>query len=382
MRIGLNAAFWSQETTGSGQYIRQLAPALAELAPEHEYALLAPRYAGGLAAVAAPGWRLYALGTPFDALHRNLAKLWFEQVTFPRACGRQRIDLAHVPYFAPPLRCPCPTVVTIHDLIPLILPGYRGSPWVRAYTRLVASAARRADLVITDSRASAADIVRLLGIPAARVRTIYLAVGPAYRPLSVEERRPTLVRLGLPARYLLYLGGFDRRKNVAGLLRAYERARPELDALPLVIAGRLPREDSAFAPDPRPIARRLGLDDLVHYTGWVAEEDKPALYAGALALLFPSSYEGFGLPVLEALSCGRPAIVGAGSALEEVAGPGGLAIPPTDVDALASAIVNIAQDAALREALSRKGLAHARGFSWRETARATLAAYAEALAGA
>jgi glycosyltransferase involved in cell wall biosynthesis len=308
-----------------------------------------------------------------------MAKLCFEQVTFPRACRRLAVDVAHVPYFAPPLCPTVPTVVTIHDLIPLILPEYRGSLAVRAYMRLVSRAARRTTLVLTDSHASARDIQRLLHIPEGRLRVIYLAASQAYRPLTAEERAPVLARLQVPSRYLLYLGGFDRRKNVVGLLHAYARARERLGGLPLVIAGKLPQHDSAFAPDPRAVADQLGLGESIRYTGWVAEEDKPALYAGALAFVFPSTYEGFGLPVLEALSCGTPAIVSGGSSLEEVAGPGGIVVSPGDVEALAQALVDLACDDAARREHSEQGLRHAQTFSWQRTAQETRAAYQQAI---
>jgi len=120
------------------------------------------------------------------------------------------------------------------------------------------------------------------------------------------------------------------------------------------------------------------LEDVVCYTGWVDEADKPALYAGATAFVFPSHYEGFGLPVLEAIACGTPAIVGAGSSLEEITGPGGLVVPPTDVEALADAMVRMVNDAALRGQLAEQGLVHARGFSWDRAARETLEAYRRA----
>jgi len=378
MRIGLSGTFWGLETTGSGQYLRHLLQALGSLAPAEELTLFLPRYRGDQGPSQGASWRTCSLRTPFDGLDENLAKVWFEQCSFPRASARLGLDVAHVPYFAPPLWPRVPTVVTIHDLIPLILPEYRGSPWVRGYMRLVSRAAREAALVLTDSRASARDILRLLHIPPERLRVIYLAADARYRPLAPAAWQPTCARLGLPPRYLLYLGGFDRRKNVAVLLEAFALARKSLGGVPLVVAGRLPARDSAFAPDPRPIAGRLGLGEGVHYTGWVAEEDKPALYAGAVAFLFPSSYEGFGLPVLEAISCGTPAIVGGGSSLEEIAGPGGLVVPPGEATALAEAMVRLVEGPALREELSAKGREHARGFSWLQTARQTLAAYREA----
>lgn len=380
MRIGISGTFWGMETTGSGQYVRHLLRALMGMVSPGDCTLLLPHHLWGREPGLGLPLRAVSLRTPFDGLGEDLAKVWFEQVAFPTACERMGLDVAHVPYFAPPRHPRVPTVVTIHDLIPLILPEYRGSPLVRGYMCLVSRAACKAALVLTDSQASARDIARLLGIPAQSLRVVHLAVDAIYRPLRPDEWQSTLERLRLPPRYLLYLGGFDRRKNVTGLLEAFAAARPRLEGLSLVIAGRLPATDSVHAPDPRRVAERLGLGGSVCYTGWVAEQDKPALYAGALAFLFPSYYEGFGLPVLEAISCGTPAVIGAGSSLEEIAGPGGLVVPPGNRDAMAEAMVTLAQEQELRQELALRGRQHAQGFSWDNTARLTLAAYGEAAA--
>ncbi|OGO04262.1 MAG: hypothetical protein A2Y73_00495 [Chloroflexi bacterium RBG_13_56_8] len=375
MKVGINGAFWGFDTTGSGQYVHHLLDALVALAPQDEFILLPPRYTHQTGSVRGLQMPPQGLATPFDRLNSNLAKVWYEQIAFPRTCQRAGCDVAHVPYFAPPRFPSLPTVVTIHDLIPLVLPQYRGSRWVQAYMRLVSRSACQAALVLADSHSSAQDVENLLGVPPQRIRVVYLAADERYRPLSPEEREPALRRLGIPSRYLLYLGGFDWRKNVNGLLEAFGQVYRELDDVALVIAGQLPDEDSAFAPDPRKYAEAAGVDQRVHYTGWLSEEDKPALYGGALAFVFPSYYEGFGLPVLEALSCGTPAIVGGGSSLEEVAGPGGLVVPPEDGEALAEALVKVAGDPHLRAELAERGLQHAHKFSWAETARQTLAAY-------
>jgi glycosyltransferase involved in cell wall biosynthesis len=379
-KIGLNGSFWGLDTTGSGQYVAHLLRALTSLSLSNDFTLFVPPDREHPEPDAGAPWALCTLPTPLDRRNANLAKLWFEQIAFPRACRRAGIDLAHVPYFAPPL-CPAlPTVVTIHDLIPLLLPEYRGSRWVQGYMRLVSAAAHRAALVLTDSQASARDIARLLRIPQRRIRVIYLAADSIYHPLVPQECQPVWERLRLPARYLLYLGGFDCRKNVAGLLRAFALTRRQLRDVRLVIAGKLPAEDSAFSPDPRRIARELGLDAAVRFTGWVAEEDKPALYAGAIGFVFPSYYEGFGLPVLEALSCGTPAIVGTGSSLLEIAGLGSLAVSPGDSAALGDALIALTQQPDLRASLAANGLRQAATFSWQKTARLTLDAYREALA--
>jgi len=319
------------------------------------------------------------LRTPFDRLSPDLAKVWFEQISFPLACRRISADLAHVPYFAAPLVPTVPTVVTVHDVIPLLMPAYRASRSARAYFAVVSRSARRARLVITDSEASARDIVRLLDVPRERLRVIYLAVDAQYRPVASEASSEVLRRLGLPSKYLLYLGGYDVRKNVVALLEAYALARDRLRDLPLVLAGRLPEQDASLAPDPRPAIARLGLSDLVCLPGWVDEADKPALYSAATAFCFPSGYEGFGLPVLEAISCGTPAIIASGSSLEEVAGAGGLVVPPGDVAALSAALVRLATEPNLRAELSAAGLEQAQRFSWKRTAAQTLAAYEQAI---
>ena len=378
MQVGLSGYFWQMDTTGSGQYLHRLLAALPQAAPDLTCRLFLPAAieAGGPANVATQ-----RVPMPLGGRVENLDKVCFEQWALPRTARRAGMELLHVPYFAPPLAAGLPVVVTIHDLIPLILPAYRGNAAVRAYMRLVSRAARRADVVITDSQASGRDIMRLLGIAADRLRVIPLAAGPECRPLDSAELGAERARLGLPeGPYLLYLGGFDRRKNVPLLLAAYAWVRSQLGDVPLVIAGRLPAQDSAFAPDPRVAAARLGLGaEAIRYTGHVAEADKPAVYGGATAFVFPSAYEGFGLPPLEAVSCGTPAIVAAGSSLEEAAGPGGLVVPPGDADALGAAMVRLMREPALRADLAAAGLAHAADYTWARTAAETAAAYELAL---
>jgi len=378
MRIALNGMFWGMTGTGSGQYLDHLLANLSSLLPDASYTLLRPAHSSEEGPPSASVESL-PLRTPFDRKSRDLAKVWFEQIAFPCSCRQIGADVAHVPYFAPPLIPRVPTVVTIHDVIPLILPAYRASWGMRAYVALVSRAARRAHLVITDSQASARDISRLLHVPNERLRVIYLAVEPRYRPVADQAGRPTLEKLGIAGPYLLYLGGFDQRKNIPVLLKAYARARDSLRDISLVIAGRLPVQDTTFTPDPQRIARGLGIEDRVHLTGFVTEEDKPALYSGATAFCFPSAYEGFGLPVLEAISCGTPAIVASGSSLKEVAGPGGLEVPSGDSSALARGLIRVATDRVFREELSEAGLEQAARFSWRRTAAQTLAAYEQAM---
>ena len=225
MRIAVNGWFHDQLATGSGQYLEALAECLPRIASGHEFIMIKrrdeeePRSGGaeeqGIMGAGEQGSgreaqdgvrntqhaiRTIPASTPFDRLNTNLAKLWFEQVTFPRACRRLRADVAFVPYWGSPWWQPCPMVVTVHDLIPLLLPLYRGGMLQRAYTALVSRTARRAAAVLTDSEASRRDIIAHLGIPAERVHAIHLAADPRYRPVTDPDgvgARPGEVR---PAR--------------------------------------------------------------------------------------------------------------------------------------------------------------------------------------
>jgi glycosyltransferase involved in cell wall biosynthesis len=378
VRVAINALFWNQPTTGSGQYVRRLVSQLAESAPDVQQLLIAPR---GQSVYRPPAGVTVASGAL--SARGGVRKLLYEQWALGRTAGHLTADLVHVPYFAPPRWSRLPVVVTIHDVIPLLLRGYRGGPLVRAYSAWVAAAAHRAAAVLTDSHAAARDILQHLRLPAERVHVVHLAADAAYRPVEGEadqELRNISQRLGLPESYILYLGGFDRRKQVPELLQAFARSGLAKE-LPLVVAGRLPGHDSAFAPDPRPLASALGIARQVIFTGWVEEADKPALYRGARVLAFPSLYEGFGLPVLEALACGTPVVAALGSSLDEVAGPGGLLVDGTDTEALADALARVVQDEQLHATLRAEGLAHAAHFSWEATARQTAQVYREVLRG-
>ena len=372
MRIGINGLFLNRPDTGSGQYLAHLLRALASLDSGEEYVTVG----GGSSIEGSP---LGAVRGPFGGLGENLAKLWFEQVSFSRAGLSMGLDVLHVPYFAPPLWKPRPVVITVHDLIPMTLPDYRGSALVRAYTRLVAAASRTATLILTDSEASRRDVLRLLRVPTERVRTVYLAADPAFLPPGPEAVQAVRDKYGLARPYVLYLGGFDRRKNVVGLIRAFSLLpRGIRDRHHLVIAGRLPPRGSDFFPDPRSAAREAGVAGGVIFLDWVPEEEKPALYGGAACFAFPSFYEGFGLPPLEAMACGAPVVASKAGSLPEIVGDGGLLVDPWDEDALAGAMARLLEDVDEREALSWKALEWARRFTWERTALETLAAYREA----
>ncbi len=375
MHVAINGWFWNRPDTGSGQYLHSLIEALVEAAPHVRLTLIVPQ-----------GWEIVLpprAAVEYVALRGrgNLAKVHFEQQTFPQAAGRVGADLAHVPYWGGPLASPVPVVVTIHDLIPLILPAYRGGVLARLYTGLVAASARGMAAVLTDSQASREDILRHLGLSAGRVHAVPLAAGLQYHPrhgglvdMAVRQK------YSLPDEFVLYLGGYDVRKNIHTLLKAYTYVRDGTGTqYPLVLAGQLPEKHSPrFANVPR-LIDEMNLRDVVHIVGWIDEGDKPALYRLASCFVFPSRYEGFGLPVLEAMACGTPVVATATSSIPEIVGDAGFLIQPDDARGMAGAIVALMVQDDLRRDLSAKALRRAAQFSWDRTAAETLAVYEQAV---
>jgi glycosyltransferase involved in cell wall biosynthesis len=376
MRIAINAWFLDQPGTGSGQYLLGLLRAMPAVAPDHEFLLVTPR---GRSEFRVPGlhMELWPLRSRF--WRNNTGKVWFEQATFPHICHRWGADVAHVPYWGSPLWPAVPTVVTVHDLIPLLLPAYRGGVLVRLYTWLVARSAGRAAAVLTDSLASQRDIKIHLDLPSERVHCVYLAAGDHFCPDPGPDDEAIRQRYGLFDRYILYLAGHDVRKNVAALVKAFATIvqAGAQERVTLVIGGRLPEREKLPLFDPRPLVTALGIADHVRFIGWVDEIHKPALYRGAACAIFPSQYEGFGLPVLEALACGTPLVTSNASSLPELLGNAGFAVDPDDVRGLAGAILSCLVDEALVVELRRRGLQQAARFSWAQTASETLAVYRE-----
>ena len=384
MRIGINGTFWEKTTTGSGQYLRELLPAMACCNRDDDYVVVVPEsestgaHLRVLEDISSHTF-LYPEQVAPARYSENLGKVWFEQQVFGRVCRRERVDLAHVPYFASPLFPATRTVVTIHDLIPIVLPRYRGSLLVRLYTALVAASARRANAVIADSECSKRDIVQHLGIPAERVRVVYLAANARYRP--VADVAAVRAKYALPDKYLLYLGGFDQRKNLRVIIEAFSLLHEFYqDGYRLALAGVSLGQDSAFFPDPHRIAREVGLaDDAIRYVGGAMEEDKPALYSSAAVFLYPSLYEGFGLQPLEAMACGTPVISSNASSLPEITGDAAMSIDPQSPIAWAEAMRAVLSDSARRDQMRERGFAQAAKFSWARAAEETLAVYRSVL---
>ncbi|MBI4506028.1 MAG: glycosyltransferase family 4 protein [Chloroflexi bacterium] len=426
MHVAINAAFLDQPHVGSGQYVRLLVRALLGLGGDAVYTLLVPRYrspcppesletpqtppaqtgrrgdaekrrhgasllaaspcprvpvsllaARGLGGEVTGPPHLRLVHVPVPPLPRQLPKAWFELVLVPLWARRLAADVLHYPYLCGPLVAAPPTVVTVHDLIPLALPAYAPPGPAALYARVAARAATRAAVLLADSAHTAHDLARRLGDAGARARVVPLAPDPRCRPVADAAALAAVrARYGLPERFLLYLGGLDQRKNLSIVLAALARLRAN-DPPPMVVVGRFAPRPPLF-PDYAAEARARGVADLVRFVGAVTEEDKPALLSAARALVFPSRYEGFGLPPLEAMACGTPVVCSTASSLPEVVGEGALLAAPDDLPAWVEALQRIWADEELVADLRRRGRLRAAQFGWPATARAVRAAYEEA----
>ncbi len=401
LRVGINSLFWPEERTGSGQYTRHLWKAL-DRNNRNEYKLLAFESL----ATRIKGVSPHELDTIPDSPTagkggENALKVWWEQTGLPQLVKRAALvnrgyDVIHYPYFAAPyLKLPRPSglIVTIHDLIPLALPGYSPGLPLKLYFKLVSTAARQADLIMADSEYSKRDIIRFLKVPPGKVQVVYLGVDDRFKPgtLTAQEKEELFKRYGLKGdeRLVFYLGGFDRRKNVITLLEAFARALPRLKEIEqadrqgnwvLVLGGKAHNSlNTGMFPDlSGPVDRLFGKGPdrrRVHFPGPIEEEDKPLFYRAAEIYAFPSVYEGFGLDPLEALASGAPTLCSNATSLPEIVGEAAQKINPLDPDAWERAITGLATNPARRKALKEAGPVQAARFSWSKTAERTLELY-------
>ncbi|GAC1476659.1 MAG: glycosyltransferase family 1 protein [Ktedonobacterales bacterium] len=381
MRIAYNALFLQYPGSGTGQYARHLLQALGRVDGINDYLILSPHDIPD--APETPStftWTTVPVGR-LDRGGKGVEKLVWEQHTFPTAAKREHAGVMHIPHFAPPLVTHgIPTVVTIHDVINLRLPAYRASPTASAYGQLVGRATKQATLVITVSEYSKRDIMETLGLPADRIRVIAPAPSPQFRRvLDAQRLRAVRERYGLSERFVFYVGGLDQRKNISTLVGAFAAAYHEVGNrdLQLFVAGNPDRLGSSpLFPDWRPLAARLGVAEQV-LCAYVAEEDLPLLYSATSCFVYPSLYEGFGLPPLEAMACGAPVVSSERTSLPEVVGSAGILVNPEDPDALGAAIKRVLTSRELSDDLRARALARVKQFSWDQAAVETSAVYAD-----
>jgi len=363
MLIGIDASRAARTwRTGTETYSWHLIRALVEVGGPHRFRLYTPANLPSLVSSLPPSdSKLEVRVIPFPRLWTHLRLAW--EVT------RHPPDVLFVPAHVMPLLCPVPTAVTVHDL------GYRyypqaHRPFDRRYLDWTTRRhARRAACVIADSQATRMDLIRHYQADPERVVVVYPGRDETLSRVSDPATIAAVkTHYGIGGDYLLYLGTLQPRKNLVRLVEAFSRLPPAAAHLRLVLAGKkgwLYRE--LFAR-----VEALGLKDRVLFPGYVADDHKAALLSGATALVYPSLYEGFGLPLLEAMACGTPVLTSNVSSLPEVAGDAALLVDPLDTEAIAQGMARLVTDPHLRRSLVERGYAQVRQFSWTRAARQVL----------
>lgn len=373
MRIGIDGIPLTEARTGIGHYTFELARHLALVSATDEFELIAP---SPMISVA---------GEPHEDLPHNLSvvharvnplgRYWWA-IGLPLYVKQNSLALFHGTNYDVPLWNRCRTVVSIHDLSLLLHPATHEKHLVRRARRRLPLMARRATMIITDSESVKREICEHLRTRPEKIAVIPLAPRHIFRPIPKEETVETRRRLGVEDEFILFVGTVEPRKNLITLVRAFDEILRTTSLRPqLVIAGRKGwLTDELFS-----FIEKSGVGSRLHFTGYISDEDLRALYSSCLISIYPSLYEGFGLPPLEAMACGAPVITSQIPVIKETVGTAARLVAPTDVRALAQSIVELLEDTSARHYLSSAGLRRAAEFSWERTARATLEVYYEAL---
>ncbi len=384
MHIALNAHLLylaaGYRAAGINRYIVGLLTALPQVDDRHRYTAYlsdprfdAPAWIGDRRSGLQPDGQHYTVRLSRLPTSRPPVRILWEQVIQPWVLFRERVDLVHGLAYALPAACPAHAVVTIHDLSFLLFPEAFNRANRLYLTAAVRWAARRANAIITDSESTRQDAIRLLDAPANRVIAIPLGVDPIFRPIGDAQQMATFrMAHRLPERLILSVGTLEPRKNLDVLIKAYAQlVREKKIPHRLVLIGGGGWRYGRLID----LIESLGIRDRVMFPGFVPLDALPWWYAAAEVFVFPSLYEGFGLPPLEAMACGTPVIASNASSLPEVVGDAGLQVDPRDVNALTSAIARVVGDRELRQELGMNGVARAAHFTWTETARRTIGVY-------
>ncbi len=365
MKVGIDArgAIWYRGT-GIGTYTYQLLHHLKQGPDRNNYRLFYPgeEYAG----------LDFGIREDFVPVEEN-PEYW-ESYFLPKILKNEHIELYHVPQngIGLPTQKVCPQVVTIHDLIPYVYPETVGKKYLQVFLQQMPGVMASCDAVITVSEHSKKDIVDIFHYPADKIHVIYEAPEPVYQLLPKADCMAALREYGIDKKYILYVGGFGPRKNVRGLLVAFAKVCRELPGDYLLICPGNWQRDGNSSDD---LIEALGLKERVIFPGYVPVNHLPWFYRGAELFVYPSFYEGFGLPVLEAMACGAPVVASATSSVPEVAGDAALLVDPHDTKNLSQAIYAVLTDPALAADLSARGLSRAAAFSWQKTAAETVRVY-------
>ena len=351
--------------SGTGVYTAQLAARMPALAGDDTLTIIWP------ARLESPAKHAGAAG---DIQERRIdgpsARIRYDQLGIRRDIRVARADVVHYPANVGSVLPMRNMVITIHDLTFFHNPSWFRFERVQYYRWAVTRSARNASRIIAVSTTTANEICTMLNVPADRIDVIHNGIDERYTPRDSGEQLAVQEKYRLPNRYFLFVGTIEPRKNVARIIQAWSRIATDVEE-DLIIAG---REGWKVGPI-RQEAELAGQAKRIHFPGYISDDDLPAVMSGATALVYPSLYEGFGIPVAEAMACGIPVLTSNVSSLPEVAGDAALTLDPTDIDALADGILRLATEAGLRAELSQKGLERAKRYTWSNAAQQTLASY-------
>jgi glycosyltransferase involved in cell wall biosynthesis len=381
MHIAIDYTPAVHQRAGIGRYTRGLVQALTRLDSENQYTLMV---LGRTGAHFIPPTLPTNFKLRFAPISDRWATvLWYRlNLPLPVELFSGQADLFHGPSFTLPPSL-TPSLLTVHDLSFLRYPQGAHPALLAWLTKAVPRSLRRARHVLADSESTRADLIELMQVPTDRITVIGAGVEERFQPVTEPETLGQIqARYKLPDRFILSVSTLEPRKNFTGLIAAFSQMAaasemPSIADLHLVIAGGKGwLYDDIFAA-----AKTSPFRERIHFAGYVADEDLPALYSLATLFAFPSHYEGFGIPVLEAMACGTPVVCANNSSLPEIAGDAALMVEATDMEALADAMRRLVVDSLLREKLIRRGYEQARKFRWEEAARRLLGVYSEIARG-
>ena len=368
MRIAIDATAIPHKPMGAGRYIIDLIRKLAELDTQHQFIVFAQQRLKPFFAEL-PRERVEIVWLPNQ--HPVLRLLW-EQTIFPRLIRQSGADRLHSPHYTMPLSHPVPNVVTFHDMIFFTHPNMHTIPKRIFFPGIVKHSARKADYIITDSESTRSDAIRLLSIPPDKIETIHLGYQDIFRPLDDPDLLTTIrQKYHLPQKFILYAGALEPRKNVPMLLTVFEQLAQHQPELHLVLTGGTGWDNQETLA----LMNSMHFKDRIIRLGHIDHTDLPAIFNLADVFVYPSLYEGFGLPPLEGMACGTPVITTNISSMPEVVGNTGILVPPNDEGALFRAIQQVLGDKHLRQRLQEAGPQRAANFTWKHTAEKTLEIY-------
>jgi glycosyltransferase involved in cell wall biosynthesis len=366
--IAFDVTMAPAQPTGGSLYALNLARALSKVDSDHDYVIYARSHS--LAYLEDIPATIVNVGS----LPRLRRYVW-EQVELPRDLKRRHAALLHSPHYTSPLLCPCPRVVTVHDLTFFLLPERFKATRRLPYQLATRAASRFASRVIVPSESTAADLRRVLGTSPLKIAVTPEGASPDFHPVESSHAAAVASKYGLKPGYLLSLGTQEPNKNRNAIIQALATLAGEGRDLQLAVVG----GGGWRTETEREQIERLGLTPRIHYTGYVAQEDLAAIYSAASVFLFPSLHEGFGLAALEAMACGTPVVTSNTSSLPEVVGDAALLVDPRNPSELAKAVARILDEPELAQKLRIAGPQRAAQFTWEACGRKTITVYRDVL---